>query len=193
MNTEPITFKEQLKCLKKAAGILKCQRAYLREVDLWEIINGAWAIMEKQQTLRRLEAKGKQYALKKACFNAAKTFINRTYKLKTGSYRADLSFLYLSIYAPDGHAYDIPNNCKPAEETSTTADLFQYVMRVARDVLNVKEYRTLELYFLEGRTLQKVTEAMGQTSKGGTCMRVKGAIQKIKNELALTGETMGAL
>ena len=53
-----ITFEEQLNCLKKAAGVLKSQRYYLSELDEWDIINGAWVIMEKQNTIKKLDAKG---------------------------------------------------------------------------------------------------------------------------------------
>ena len=190
MKTKPITFQEQLEALTHAAYILKGQRPYLKGMDIWEIINGAWLVMEEQNCLDKLDTRGQKYALLTACINAGKTFINRQYKLRRANYRADLAFLNISINGDVGYAFDMPDVTPSPDGATNTSELFRHVMAVARKVLNVTEYRTIELYYLQGLKQDSVSNTLGYRTRSSTCMRLKTAIQKIRNELSVTGNLL---
>jgi len=186
INSNNITFDEHLTALTKAAYILKAQRPYAKELDLWDVINGAWVIMAEKNTITKLIDRDQKYGLLTACIRAGKTYINRTYKIKTGTHRPDLSFLGISIYGEDGLAFDPSDDTPTAEITTGTSELFEYVVDIARRVLTVNEYRTLELYYMQGLTQADVSHCLGLRSRGGTSDRLKLAIQKIRNELNRT-------
>lgn len=187
-----ITLKEHLAALNHAAYILLRQRPYARGLDPWDIINGAWVIMEDNNSIQKLIDRDQKWGLLTSCINAGRKYLRKTYNLGT-NHRADLAFLDISINGDDGIIFDKPDSVNTPEETAGTSELFQHVMGIARRVLTVNEYRTIELYFMQGLRQQDVAHCLGLRSRGGTSDRLKLAIQKIRNELSVTGNLLETL